>query len=250
VAGVVVAIGALIAVLFATGVLGEWNGKKPLVCGKNEWIVVDHVTAHFTQGFVIDAAGNCRVTCKECALDAPTVIRVRENASVHLDHGSANGATFYEAHDNGSVSTDHTKTTGEQRSDKIVWTSKAKWPTSGPFVCGSGPGGEFKDVAIKVTSGAAIVASGNCSVKLTHCRIEGPVALLLSDNGDVELDDCQVHATDGVVARANGSLVIEGGSFIATGHAAELVDNATLHAHGAKIEGRESTEGNAEVVKE
>jgi hypothetical protein len=76
------------------------------------------------------------------------------------------------------------------------------------------------------------------------------VALLLNDNADVELDDCEVHATDAIVARANGEVVLEGGTFIGKDHAAVLADNASLRAHGTRVEGSTSTDGNASTQVE
>ena len=234
------------------GIFG-WNGKKPLVCSGNDWITVDHVTAHFADGVAIDASGNCYVTCKDCDVSAPTVVRARENASVHFDHGTAQGSkVFFEASENAMVSIDHTKTAGTTKAPSNETSSdKQEWPSSGPFVCGEhGNGGEFKNVKVKVAQGAAIVASVNCSLKLSNCTIEGPVGILLNDNASIELDDCEVHATVGAYARANGEIDLEGGTFVGTDKAVDLKDNASLHGHGAKVEGSKSTEGNAEVQLE
>jgi hypothetical protein len=235
--------------LFMNGTIGPWNGKTPLVCSGNERIVVDHVNASFPKGVAIDASGNCSVSCKDCQLSARTVIRARENATVHLDHGTADGTVFYETRDNADVSIDHTKTTGTKSDPaKPEWPpGPQKWPTSGPFVCGKAEGGTYDNVKIKVSSGAAIIASVNCSIKLSHCTIEGPVGILLGDNASIELDHCDVRATDAVVANANGSVNLEGGSFVGTDHAAVLVDNASLHSHGTQVNGSKSTSGNAEV---
>jgi hypothetical protein len=230
---------------------GGWSGKEPLVCSGNEWIVVDHVKAHFDKGVAIDASGNCEVSCKDCDISAPTIVRARENASVHFDHGTAEGKVFYEASENASVSNDHTKAGGTKKDAPHDYASKPEWPSSGPFVCGeANGGGEFKNVKVKVTSGAAIVASVNCSLKLSDCTIEGPVGILLNDNANIELDNCEVHATVGAYARANGEIQLEGGTFVGTDKAVDLKDNASLHGHGAKVEGSKSTEGNAEVELE
>jgi hypothetical protein len=244
--GVVIAvIGVAVAVI--SGVFSSWNGKEPLVCSGNDRVVVDHVTAKFSKGTAIDASGNCWVVCKDCQLSAPTVIISRENASVHLDHGSADGTVFDEARDNADVSIDHTRVTGahnERFAPSLV--GAPPWPTSGPFVCGkANGGGEYTGVKVKVASGAAVIGSINCHLKLKHCTIDGPVGLLLDDNADVELDDCVVHATDAVVARANGAVILEGGTFIGKDHAAVLADNANLRAHGTHVEGSTSTTGNA-----
>ena len=246
----VVGIGAIVAV--TSGVFSSWNGDKPLVCAGNDRVVVNNVTAKFSKGAAIDASGNCWVVCKDCKLSAPTVIRARENASVHLDHGSADGSAFYETTENADVSIDHTKVTGTKNEPSNSSTDgKPQWPTTGPFVCGkANGGGEWSGVSVKVTTGAAVIGSVNCHVKLSHCTIEGPVGLLLNDNADVELDDCQVHATDAVIARANGSVVLEGGTFIGKDHAARLEDNATLRGHGTHVEGKTSTAGNATAETE
>lgn len=252
---VLAAVGVGVALVATRGrvpggsLFASWSGKDPLVCSGNDWIVVDHVTASFPKGTVIDASGNCYVLCKDCKLSGATVIQARENAQVHLDHGSADGDVFDEVADNAGVSTDHTKATGK-KSEPSASSSfdKPKWPATGPFVCGrNNNGGEFDGVKVKVTSGAAIIASVNCKVKLSHCTIEAPTALVLSDNADVELDDCEVHAKNGAFARANGEIVIEGGSFVATERAVTLADNASLRAHGARVEGSKSTQGNATV---
>lgn len=231
---------------------GGWNGKQPLVCSGNDWITVDHVKAHFDKGVAIDASGNCEVSCKDCDISAPTIVRARENASVHFDHGTAEGKVFYEASENASVSNDHTKANGTKKDASNEYQSgKPEWPTSGPFVCGeTNNGGEFKNVKVKVTEGAAIVASVNCTLKLSNCTIEGPVGILLNDNASIELDDCEVHATVGAYARANGDIQLEGGTFVGTDKAVDLKDNASLHGHGAKVEGSKATEGNAEVELE
>lgn len=230
----------------------SWNGKEPLTCSGNDWIVADHVQAKFSKGIAIEASGNCNVTCKDCKLSAPTVIKARENAHIHLDHGSADGDVFSEVDDNADVSIDHTKTTGATH-DSVPESKPGPqpWPSSGPYVCGrSGGGGEYDDVKVKVSKGAAIIASVNCHIKLKHCTIEGPVGMVLSDNADVELDDCEVHATDGLVARANGSVILEGGTFVGSDHAVLLEDNANVRAHGSHIEGKKSFSGNATILVE
>jgi hypothetical protein len=254
---VLAAVGVGIAAVVSRGTIGgsslfSWSGKEPLVCSGNERITVDHVTASFPKGTVIDASGNCHVVCKDCALSGSTVIAARENADVHLDHGTADGDVFDEVAHNARVTTDHTKVTGKRNEpSSSSGFEKPKWPASGPFVCGrTNGGGEFDGVKVKVTSGAAIIASVNCRLKLSHCTIEAPTALVLSDNADVELDDCEVHATNGAFARANGEIVIEGGSFVATDHAVTLAGNASLRAHGARVEGSKSTQGNAKVEVE
>ena len=159
---------------------------------------------------------------------------------------------FDEVRDNADVSVDHTKVTGTKNEVSGSSLSIAPpWPTSGPFVCGrANSGGEYTGVKVKVSSGAAVIGSVNCHLKLKHCTLEGPVGLLLNDNADVELDDCEVHATDAVVARANGAVILEGGTFIGKDHAAVLADNANLRAHGTHFEGSKSTAGNATVQVE
>jgi hypothetical protein len=234
------------------GIFGGWSGKEPLVCSGNDWITVDHVKAHFDKGVAIDASGNCYVTCKDCDISAPTIVRARENASVNFDHGTATGKVFFEATENARVSNDHTKANGTVKQPTNDYSGgKPEWPSSGPFVCGEGNGGgEFKNVKVKVTEGAAIVASVNCTLKLSNCTIEGPVGILLNDNASIELDDCEVHAKIGAYARANGEIDLEGGTFVGTDKAVDLKDNASLHGHGASVEGSKSTEGNAEVQLE
>ena len=161
---------------------------------------------------------------------------------------------FDEVHeDNADVTDDHTRITGRrnERGRPLPSMVPPPWPTSGPFVCGkANGGGEYSGVKVKVSSGAAVIGSINCHLKLKHCTIDGPVALLLNDNADVELDDCVVHATDAVVARANGEVILEGGTFVGKDHAAVLADNASLRAHSTHVEGSTSTTGNAEAQVE
>ena len=234
------------------GVFGgpaSWDGKTPLTCSGNQSIIVDHVTtADLGKGPAIDASGNCSVYLKDCHVQAQTVVRASENATVSFDHGSAEGATFDVVTEFASVSANHTRVTGAKKEpEKSYDVSYDPERHDKPILCGGGSSKEIKGARIKVASGAAVIASINCHLKLVDCHLEGPVGILLNDNADIELDHCAITAGDGLFARANGNLTIEGGSFVATGIAFDLDDNASVDAHGAKIEGSRSARGNGTI---
>jgi hypothetical protein len=69
-----------------------WDGSTPLTCGGNDELEVEGVTATFAMGSAIVATGNCHVTCRSCALNAPVAVRADGNGQVTLVNGSVTGA--------------------------------------------------------------------------------------------------------------------------------------------------------------
>lgn len=80
-----------------------WNGSTPLVCGGNENITVNDVTASFSGGSAINAGGNCHVNCVGCNLSAPVVIAAGGNAEITLVNSKVTGAQAVVAGGNAQV---------------------------------------------------------------------------------------------------------------------------------------------------
>jgi hypothetical protein len=81
----------------------DWTGSAPLECSGNEDISAEHVKATFTSGSAIRASGNCKVTCKDCSIKAPTGITAGGNAQITLVGGSVEGETSINASANAKV---------------------------------------------------------------------------------------------------------------------------------------------------
>jgi hypothetical protein len=90
----------------------DWTGSKPLSCGGNDVVNVSGVKATFTSGIAIDASGNCKVTCKNCTLKAPTAVQAGGNAQITLVGGSVEGDTSIVASGNGKVDVQGATVTG------------------------------------------------------------------------------------------------------------------------------------------
>jgi hypothetical protein len=91
----------------------DWTGSKPLSCGGNDVYNLSGVKATFTSGIAIDASGNCKVTCKDCTLKAPTVVQSGGNAQITLVGGSVEGDTSIVANGNGKVDVKGTSVSGK-----------------------------------------------------------------------------------------------------------------------------------------
>jgi hypothetical protein len=81
----------------------DWSGSAPLVCSGVDDISVSGIKANFTSGSVINASGNCKVTCKDCALKAPMGIQASGNAQIVLVGGSLEGDPAINASANAKV---------------------------------------------------------------------------------------------------------------------------------------------------
>jgi hypothetical protein len=68
-------------------VAAAWDGKSPLVCGGNDEVKIDGVTANLP-GTAITAAGNCKLTLTKVDITAPTGIMAGGNAIVTITGGS------------------------------------------------------------------------------------------------------------------------------------------------------------------
>lgn len=64
--------------------LGGWNGSGPLVCGGNDSFQISGINTNMAAGPIINAGGNCRVTCQGCTLKSSVVIAAGGNAQIDL----------------------------------------------------------------------------------------------------------------------------------------------------------------------
>ncbi len=64
--------------------LGGWNGSGPLLCGGNDSYEISGINANLAGGPVINAGGNCHVTCQGCTLRSSVVIAAGGNAQIDL----------------------------------------------------------------------------------------------------------------------------------------------------------------------
>lgn len=87
----------------ALGGLGGWSGTSPLVCGGNEEITGNGITASLGAGPVINAGGNCHVQCIGCNLKANVVITAGGNAQIDLIDTHIEGAQAVVAGGNAEV---------------------------------------------------------------------------------------------------------------------------------------------------
>jgi hypothetical protein len=86
----------------------------------------------------------------------------------------------------------------------------------GAVICGGNDERVLEGYSGDFTAGAAITASGNCSVKCTRCRLKAPVGIIASGNAEVTLVDSSVDGTSqGVVASGNADVKLLGGSTLA-----------------------------------
>jgi hypothetical protein len=89
--GITLIVAGIIAFTTMRGVAGGaglslrgWNGSGPLLCGGNDSYEITGVTANLAGGPVINAGGNCHVTCQGCTLRSSVVIAAGGNAQVDL----------------------------------------------------------------------------------------------------------------------------------------------------------------------
>ncbi len=68
-----------------------WDGTAPFDCGGVDEVTVTGVKATFTAGTAITVSGNCKFTCTDCNIKAPTAIQVDSNGSVTMINGSVVG---------------------------------------------------------------------------------------------------------------------------------------------------------------
>ncbi len=64
--------------------LGGWNGSGPLLCGGNDSYEISGINANIASGPVINAGGNCHVTCRGCTLRSSVVVAAGGNAQIDL----------------------------------------------------------------------------------------------------------------------------------------------------------------------
>ena len=86
---IVLAVGAgvLVPMLAAGGgvssVFGpRWDGSAPLVCGGNDDLEIEGVTANLPGEVAIRATGNCRVELRDCTIEAGNVVVASGNHDV------------------------------------------------------------------------------------------------------------------------------------------------------------------------
>jgi hypothetical protein len=64
--------------------LGGWNGSGQLLCGGNDTVSVSGINTNMAAGPIINAGGNCHVTCQGCTLRSSVVIAAAGNAQIDL----------------------------------------------------------------------------------------------------------------------------------------------------------------------
>ncbi len=83
---------------------GGWNGSGPLLCGGNDTFEASGITSRLGSGPVINVAGNCHFTCRNCTLEAPdVVIAAGGNGEIDLVDCKVNGAQAVVAGGNANV---------------------------------------------------------------------------------------------------------------------------------------------------
>jgi hypothetical protein len=226
---------------------GAWSGREPLLCSGNDVIFVKDLKAKLGASPAVVARDNCLLFLTDVTVEAPVVVRATENGQVMFDHGAAlGGAAWSDTSDNGSVTTNHTRTAGAQRS------APSKPPPTGgttgdPIVCKANERLEIRGVTVRRTSGAAVIVNGNCRVELFDCKLEAPVGVVVGGNGDVKLHNCDIRATNGVYGAANAEIFMERGSLVAKNKAVDVRDNAGFESSHARVEGEKGKTGNGKL---
>ena len=95
-----------------------------------------------------------------------------------------------------------------------------------PIVCGGQEAVRLEAIAIRAPEGAAVTASGNCSVHIRDCTLEAATGVVASGNARVVLEGCIVHGTV---------------------HAVQASGNARVKIPSTRFEGPLGISGNAEV---
>ncbi len=107
-----------------------WDGTAPFDCGGVDEVTVTGVSATFTAGAAITVSGNCKFTCTDCTIKAPTAIQVDSNGSVTMINGSVIGTdVLADASGNAHVSINGNATaSGEIRQSGNAHVSAPKPP--------------------------------------------------------------------------------------------------------------------------
>jgi hypothetical protein len=70
-----------------------WDGKTPLVCGGNQQLVIEGVSAELGAQTPITATANCHLTLKNVSLKGATALVATGSAVVEVESGSIAGST-------------------------------------------------------------------------------------------------------------------------------------------------------------
>jgi DNA-directed RNA polymerase subunit RPC12/RpoP len=129
-----------------------------------------------------------------------------------------------------------------------------------PLLCSGNQTLTLQRKTLVLSSGVPIVATGNCTLRLVGCTVNGATALIVKNNASVTVEggsltgkgpavivseNGKFEATGGalltgestVSASGNGEAVLRGASVVGRRVAISATGNATVNADGAAVEG-------------
>lgn len=129
-----------------------------------------------------------------------------------------------------------------------------------PLLCSGNQTLTLQRKSLVLSSGVPIVATGNCTLRLVGCTVNGATALIVKNNASVTVEggsltgkgpavivseNGKFEATGGalltgestVSVSGNGEAVLRGASVVGRRIAISATGNATVNADGAAVEG-------------
>jgi len=97
-------------------------------------------------------------------------------------------------------------------------------PAGQPIQCSANDTIVLDGVTIDAGGGAAVTASGNCTVRLTNCTLRGDVVIVASGNANVSTAGCQIAGD--ITASGNANVHLQGSAHDGQAHAS---GNADIH---------------------
>ena len=72
----------------------SWDGKTPFVCGGNDKVKIEGVSAKLASGAAVTAGGNCEAELVNVSIDAPIGIAAMGNGKITVKGGSVTGSQY------------------------------------------------------------------------------------------------------------------------------------------------------------